>query len=133
MPDSRRIEQHRFCPTLPATDVSSIEHANLHKASSGDSTGTGLLIVIDGQIVGGIGASFDTPERDVQLKWDSGSGTYFGVDPKLDMIYILMEQTQTERGRIRVALKKMVYDAFAPSDVVHDLVNSEHEPAARNN
>jgi CubicO group peptidase (beta-lactamase class C family) len=48
-----------------------------------------------------------------ELKWDSGSGTYFGVDPKLDMIYILMEQTQNERGRIRVAFKKMVYDAFA--------------------
>ena len=29
-----------------------------------------------------------------ELKWDSGSGTYFGVDPKLDMVYILMEQTQ---------------------------------------
>jgi hypothetical protein len=35
-----------------------------------------------------------------ELKWDSGSGTYFGVDPKLDMIYILLEQTQNERGRI---------------------------------
>jgi CubicO group peptidase (beta-lactamase class C family) len=48
-----------------------------------------------------------------ELKWDSGSGTYFGVDPKLDMTYILMEQTQVERGRIRVAFKQMVYDAFA--------------------
>lgn len=49
-----------------------------------------------------------------ELKWDSGSGTYFGVDPKLDMIYILLEQTQNERGRITPALKKLVYDAFAP-------------------
>jgi CubicO group peptidase (beta-lactamase class C family) len=48
-----------------------------------------------------------------ELKWDGGSGTYFGVDPKLDMIYILMEQTQNERARIRVAFKQMVYDAFA--------------------
>ena len=47
------------------------------------------------------------------LKWDSGSGTYFGVDPQLDMIYILMEQTQHERARTRVAFKKLVYDAFA--------------------
>jgi CubicO group peptidase (beta-lactamase class C family) len=47
-----------------------------------------------------------------ELKWDSGSGTYFGVDPKLDMLYILMEQTQTERGRIVPAFKKLVYDAF---------------------
>ena len=48
-----------------------------------------------------------------ELKWDSGSGTYFGIDPKLDMIYIMMEQTQNERGRITPAFKKLVYDAFA--------------------
>ena len=47
-----------------------------------------------------------------ELKWDSGSGTYFGVDPKLDMVYVLMEQTQRERGRITSAFKKLVYDAF---------------------
>lgn len=47
-----------------------------------------------------------------ELKWDSGSGTYFGVDPKLDMFYILMEQTQTERSRIQPIFKKLVYDAF---------------------
>ncbi len=47
-----------------------------------------------------------------ELKWDSGSGTYFGVDPQLDMFYILMEQTQNERGRITPAFKKLVYDAF---------------------
>ena len=47
-----------------------------------------------------------------ELKWDSGSGTYFGVDPKLDMVYLLMEQTQRERGRITSAFKKLVYDAF---------------------
>ena len=44
---------------------------------------------------------------------DSGSGTYFGVDPKLDMIYILLVQTQNERGRITPAFRKLVYDAFA--------------------
>lgn len=50
-----------------------------------------------------------------ELKWDSGSGTYFGVDPKLDMIYILMMQTQNERGRIIPGFKKLVYDAFTAS------------------
>jgi len=49
-----------------------------------------------------------------ELKWDSGSGTYFGIDPKLDMLYILMEQTQTQRGRIVPAFKQLVYDAFEP-------------------
>jgi len=47
-----------------------------------------------------------------ELKWDGGSGTCFGIDPKLDMLYILMEQTQQERGRIVPAFKKLVYDAF---------------------
>jgi glc operon protein GlcG len=27
----------------------------------------GLPIVVDGQVIGGIGASFDTPEHDVQI------------------------------------------------------------------
>ena len=49
-----------------------------------------------------------------ELKWDGGSGTYFGVDPKLDMIYILMEQTELERGRVLPVFKKLVYDAFRP-------------------
>lgn len=51
-----------------------------------------------------------------ELKWDSGSGTYFGVDPKLDMIYLLMEQTQNERGRITPAFKKLVYEAFGEAN-----------------
>jgi hypothetical protein len=41
---------------------------------------------------------------------------YFGVDPKLDMIYILMAQTQNERARTRLVFKKLVYDAFAVGD-----------------
>jgi CubicO group peptidase (beta-lactamase class C family) len=51
-----------------------------------------------------------------ELKWDSGSGTYFGVDPKLDMVYIMLEQTQNERSRITPAFKKLVYDAFETTD-----------------
>lgn len=47
-----------------------------------------------------------------ELKWDSGSGTYFGIDPTLEMIYLLMQQTQNERERIIPAFKKLVYDAF---------------------
>ena len=51
-----------------------------------------------------------------ELKWDSGSGTYFGVDPKLDMIYIMLEQTQNERGRITPAFRKLVYDALGATN-----------------
>jgi hypothetical protein len=31
------------------------------------------------------------------------------------MIYIMLEQTQNERGRITPAFKKLVYDAYPPS------------------
>ena len=48
-----------------------------------------------------------------ELKWDSGSGTYVGIDPKLHMTYILMEQTDKERGRIRDMFRKLVYEAFS--------------------
>ncbi|MDF0523076.1 serine hydrolase [Bradyrhizobium yuanmingense] len=50
-----------------------------------------------------------------ELKWDSGSGTYFGVDPKLDMVYVMMQQTQNERGRITPAFKALVYDCYPPA------------------
>jgi CubicO group peptidase (beta-lactamase class C family) len=49
-----------------------------------------------------------------ELKWDSGSGTYFGIDPKLDMVYVLMQQTQNERGRITPTFKELVYGTFPP-------------------
>ena len=58
-------------------------------------------------------ASPPSPGSIGELKWDSGSGTYFGVDPELDMLYILMQQTQNERGRITPAFRKLVYDAFS--------------------
>ncbi|MBR0847148.1 beta-lactamase family protein [Bradyrhizobium diazoefficiens] len=47
-----------------------------------------------------------------ELKWDSGSGTYFGIDPKLDMVYLMMQQTQNERSRITPAFKALVYDCY---------------------
>jgi CubicO group peptidase (beta-lactamase class C family) len=52
-----------------------------------------------------------------ELKWDSLSGTYVGIDPKRDMFYLLMEQTDNERGLIRVAFRKLVYDAFTSNEV----------------
>ena len=61
-----------------------------------------------------------------ELKWDSLSGTYIGIDPKLDMFYLLMEQTDNERGPIRVAFRKLVYDAFTSNEV-----ERVHNPAGR--
>ncbi|WP_375414684.1 serine hydrolase domain-containing protein [uncultured Bradyrhizobium sp.] len=47
-----------------------------------------------------------------ELKWDGASGCYFIVDRKLDMFFILMEQTPSERQRIQPALKKLIYEAM---------------------
>ena len=47
-----------------------------------------------------------------ELKWDSGSGTYLGVDPKEGTVYIFMEQTGIERGRTIPTVKKLFYEAF---------------------
>jgi CubicO group peptidase (beta-lactamase class C family) len=46
-----------------------------------------------------------------EFKWDGAGGTYFFVDPKLDMYVVFMIQTPSERGRIQRDLKKMIYDA----------------------
>ncbi len=46
-----------------------------------------------------------------ELKWDGGSGVYFGVDPKLQSIYMLFMQSWSRRGRIQPIAKKLVYDA----------------------
>jgi len=48
-----------------------------------------------------------------ELRRESLSGTYIGIDPKLDISYLLTEQTAKERDAIRVAFPKPVYDAFA--------------------
>src|SRR5258708_27748997 len=41
-----------------------------------------------------------------------GGGTTFWVDPKENMFVVFMAQTVSQRGRIRVALKNVVYGAF---------------------
>jgi hypothetical protein len=53
------------------------------------------------------------PSSIAELKRESLSGTYIGIDPKLDISYLLTEQTAKERDAIRVAFPKSVYDAFA--------------------
>ena len=73
----------------------------------GDGFGYGFAVRVDpGE------AKPPAPGSIGELKWDGGSGTYFGVDPKLDMVFVLMEQTGNERGRITSAFKALVYQAF---------------------
>jgi len=47
-----------------------------------------------------------------ELKWDGASGCYFVVDPKLEMFFVLMEQTPSQRQPVQRELKKLVYEAL---------------------
>ena len=47
-----------------------------------------------------------------EMNWSGAGGTSFWVDPKENMFAVFMAQTVSQRGRIRVALKNLVYGAF---------------------
>ena len=48
-----------------------------------------------------------------EIKWDGATGVYFVIDRAQDMFFVLMQNTQSERIRVQVTLKKIIYDAFA--------------------
>ncbi len=47
-----------------------------------------------------------------EYRWDGAGGTFFFVDPKDDMFVILMVQAPSQRGRIQLEVKTLIYDAF---------------------
>jgi CubicO group peptidase (beta-lactamase class C family) len=47
-----------------------------------------------------------------EYRWDGAAGTFFFIDPKDDMFVIFMVQTPSERGRIQLALKTLIYEAL---------------------
>jgi CubicO group peptidase (beta-lactamase class C family) len=47
-----------------------------------------------------------------EYRWDGIGGTFFFIDPKDDMFVIFMVQTPSQRGRIQLALKTLIYQAF---------------------
>jgi CubicO group peptidase (beta-lactamase class C family) len=47
-----------------------------------------------------------------EYRWDGVAGTFFFIDPKDDMFVIMMVQTPSQRGRIQLALKTLVYQAL---------------------
>jgi CubicO group peptidase (beta-lactamase class C family) len=47
-----------------------------------------------------------------EMNWSGAGGTSFWIDPKENMFVVIMAQTASQRGRIRVALKNLVYGAF---------------------
>ena len=47
-----------------------------------------------------------------EYRWDGVGGTFFFIDPVDDMFAIFMVQTPSERGRIQLSLKKLIYGAM---------------------
>jgi CubicO group peptidase (beta-lactamase class C family) len=47
-----------------------------------------------------------------EYRWDGVGGTFFFVDPKDDMFVICMMQSPSQRGRIEIELKALVYQAL---------------------
>jgi CubicO group peptidase (beta-lactamase class C family) len=47
-----------------------------------------------------------------EYRWDGVAGTFFFIDPADDMFAIFMVQTPSQRGRIQLALKTLIYQAM---------------------
>ena len=47
-----------------------------------------------------------------EYRWDGVAGTFFFIDTKDDMFAIFMVQTPSQRGRIQLALKTLIYQAL---------------------
>ena len=47
-----------------------------------------------------------------EYRWDGVAGTFFFIDPKHDMFAICMIQTPSQRGRIQLELKTLIYEAL---------------------
>jgi CubicO group peptidase (beta-lactamase class C family) len=47
-----------------------------------------------------------------EYRWDGLAGTFFFIDPKDDMFVVFMVQTPSERGRIQLQLKTLIYQAM---------------------
>ncbi|HTG04359.1 MAG TPA: serine hydrolase domain-containing protein [Bradyrhizobium sp.] len=47
-----------------------------------------------------------------EYRWDGVGGTFFFVDPKDDMFAICMMQSPSQRGRIQLELKALIYEAL---------------------
>ncbi|MBB4368702.1 CubicO group peptidase (beta-lactamase class C family) [Bradyrhizobium sp. cir1] len=47
-----------------------------------------------------------------EYRWDGVGGTFFFIDPEDDLFGIFMAQTPSQRGRIQLALKTLIYQAM---------------------
>jgi CubicO group peptidase (beta-lactamase class C family) len=47
-----------------------------------------------------------------EYRWDGVAGTFFFIDPQDNMFAVFMVQTPSQRGRIQLALKTLIYEAL---------------------
>jgi CubicO group peptidase (beta-lactamase class C family) len=47
-----------------------------------------------------------------EYRWDGAGGTFFFIDPKDDMFVVCMMQTPTQRGRIQLGIRTLIYEAL---------------------
>jgi CubicO group peptidase (beta-lactamase class C family) len=72
----------------------------------GDTSGFGLGFAVRTAVP----ASTEWPLG--EYRWDGVGGTFFFIDPADDMFVIFMVQTPSERGRIQLELKTLIYKAM---------------------
>jgi CubicO group peptidase (beta-lactamase class C family) len=72
----------------------------------GDTSGFGLGFAVRTSVP----ANTDWPLG--EYRWDGVGGTFFFIDPADDMFVVFMVQTPSERGRIQLELKTLIYKAM---------------------
>lgn len=72
----------------------------------GESSGYGLGVAVRTSVPSG--TSWPLGE----YRWDGVGGTFFLIDPEDDLFGIFMVQTPSQRGRIQLALKTLIYQAM---------------------
>jgi CubicO group peptidase (beta-lactamase class C family) len=77
-----------------------------HNYYPGGSSGFGLGFAVRTSVPSG--TSWPLGE----YRWDGVGGTFFFIDPEDDLFGILMVQTPSQRGRIQLALKTLIYQVM---------------------
>ncbi|SFI15764.1 serine hydrolase domain-containing protein [Bradyrhizobium sp. Gha] len=72
----------------------------------GESSGYGLGVAVRTSVPPGTAWPLG------EYRWDGVGGTFFFIDPEDDLFGIFMVQTPSQRGRIQLALKTLIYQAM---------------------
>jgi CubicO group peptidase (beta-lactamase class C family) len=90
-----------------AKGTSGVERDYFYFPGDGFGMGLGLAVRTDAG-----NAKPPPPGSLGELKWDGASGCYMVIDRKQEMLFVLLEQTPTERQRVQRTLKQLVYEAL---------------------